>query len=55
MHRLGLGLYSHFKELLGNGVKAHVNSMGKIHSTGGSEEDGTRHAASVGTANPTHY
>ena len=31
--RLDLGLYSHPKEFLGNGVKTHVNSRGKIPST----------------------
>ena len=35
MHRLNLGLYSHPKEFLGNGVRARVNSKGKIPSTGG--------------------
>ena len=34
MHRLELGLYSHPKELWWNGVRAHVNSKGKIPSTG---------------------
>ena len=29
MHRLDLGLYSHPKEFLGNGVRTHVNSKGK--------------------------
>ena len=29
MHRLDLDLYSHPKEFLGNGVRTHVNSMGK--------------------------
>ena len=33
VHRLVLGLYSHPKELLGNGVRTHVNSKGKILST----------------------
>ena len=34
MHRLHLGLYFHPKEFWGNGVRTHVNSKGKIHSTG---------------------
>ena len=34
VHRLDLGLYSHPKEFLGNGVRTHVKSMGKIPSTG---------------------
>ena len=34
VHRLDLGLYSHPKEFLGNGVRTHVNSKGKILSTG---------------------
>ena len=34
VHRLELGLYSHWKEFLGNGVRTHVNSKGKIPSTG---------------------
>ena len=33
VHRLDLGLHSHPKEFLGNGVKIHVNSEGKILST----------------------
>ena len=33
MHRLDLGLYSHPKEFFGNGVRTHVTSKGKIHST----------------------
>ena len=32
--RLGLGLYSHPKVFWGNGVRTHVNSKGKILSTG---------------------
>ena len=42
VHRLDLGLYSHPKEFLGNGVRAHVNSkekipfIGKILPRGGS-------------------
>ena len=55
VHRLDLGLYFHPKEFWGNGVRTHVNSKGKIPSTGGSEEDGTRDAASGSTASPTHY
>ena len=34
VHKLDLGLYSHPKESLGNGVRTHVNSKGKIPSTG---------------------
>ena len=34
MHRLNLVLYSHPKEFWGNGVRTHVNSKGKIPSTG---------------------
>ena len=33
VHRLDLGLYSHPKEVLGNGVRTHHNSKGKIPST----------------------
>ena len=33
VHRLDLGLYSHPKEILGNRVRAHVNSKEKIPST----------------------
>ena len=33
MHRLDLGLYSHPKEFLGNGLQTHVNSKRKIIST----------------------
>ena len=35
VHRLDLGLNSHQKEFLGNGVRTHFNSKGKIPSTGG--------------------
>ena len=34
MHRLDLNLYCHPKEFLGNGVRTHDNSKGKIPSTG---------------------
>ena len=34
VHRLDFGLYSHPKEFWGNGVGTHVNSKGKIPSTG---------------------
>ena len=34
VHRLDLGLHSHPKEFWGNGVRTHVNSKGKIPSTG---------------------
>ena len=53
-----LGLYSHPKELLGNGVGAHIDSNGKIPSTSkkfSSDEDRTHDAASSRTASPTHY
>ena len=53
--RLDLDLYSHLKDLLGNGVRTHVNSKGKIPSTGGSEEDRTCDTASRRTTRPTHY
>ena len=33
VHRLDLGLCSHLKEFLGNGVRTHANSQGKILST----------------------
>ena len=29
VHRLDIGLYSHLKEFLGNGVRTHVDSKGK--------------------------
>ena len=38
VHRLDLGLYSHPKKILENGVRTHVNSKGKIPSTGGLKE-----------------
>ena len=38
MHRLDFRLYSHLKEFLGNGVRTHVNFMGKVLSTGGLEK-----------------
>ena len=47
-HRLNLDLYYHLKEFTGNGVRTHVNSKGKIPSTGGSEEGWTHDAASSG-------
>ena len=53
MHRLGLGLYSHLKEFLENGVRTHVNSKGQIPSTG-SSEDRTHDAASHRPVSPTH-
>ena len=34
VHRLDLGLYSHPKEFWGNGIRTHVNSKGKVPSTG---------------------
>ena len=33
VHRLDPSIYSHLKEFLGNGVRTHVNSKGKIPST----------------------
>ena len=53
--RLDLGLHTYPKEFWGNGVRTHVNSKGKIASTGGSDEDQIRTAASCRTASPTHY
>ena len=41
--------------VLGRGVRIHVNSKGKIPSTGGSEEVWTCDTASCRTACPTHY
>ena len=55
VHRLDLGLYSHPKEFLGNGVRTHAYFDGKISSTGGSEKDRTRGAPSGRTVSPTHY
>ena len=37
--RLDLSLYSNQNEFLGNGVRTHANSKGKIPSTGSSEEN----------------
>ena len=51
---IDLGLHSHPKEFWVNGVRTHVNSKGNIPSTGGSEEDRTRNAASRMTVSPTH-
>ena len=39
---------------LGNGVRSHANSKGKIPSTRGPEEGGTHDAASRRTASPAH-
>ena len=58
VRRLDLGLYSRPDEVLGNGIRTHVNSKGKIPSTRNnfsSEEDRTQDAASSRTASPTHY
>ena len=41
--------------ILGNGVRTHVNSKGKVPCTRGSEEDWTRDTALYRTASPTHY
>ena len=54
-HRLDLGLYSHPAEFMGNGVRNHVNSKGKIPSTRRSEKGRTCDAALRRTANPIHY
>ena len=55
VHWLDLGLYSHPKEFWGNEVRTHVNSKGKIPSTGSSEEGRPCDAALHRTASPTHY
>ena len=55
VHRLDLGLHSHPREILGNGVRTYVNSMRKIPSTRGSEKSRSIDAASRRTASPTHY
>ena len=55
VHRLDLGFHSNPKEFMGNGVRSHVNSEGKISSTGGSEEVRTCDAAPRRTTSPTHY
>ena len=39
--RVTFSLCSHLKEFLGNGVRTHVNSKGKIPSTRGSEDGQT--------------
>ena len=49
---LDFGLYSHTKQFLGKGGRTHVNSKGKILSTGGSEEGRTLNAASRRKASP---
>ena len=56
-HRLDLGLYSHPKEFLGNGVRTHVNSKEKtcLPAKIFPEENRTLDAASSGTASPTHH
>ena len=48
-------VYTLIRKSLGNGVRTHVNSKGKIPSVGSSEEDQTHDDASRGTASPTHY
>ena len=58
VHRLDLGLYSHPKEFLRNGVRTHVNSKGKIplyRKKILSEEDRTHYSAPSRTASPTHH
>ena len=47
--------FHHSWWVLGNRVRTHVNSKGKIPSTEGSEQDWTCDAASCRTASPTHY
>ena len=42
VQRLDLSLYCHPEEFRGNGVRNHVNSKGKIPSTGGLEGNGVR-------------
>ena len=37
VYKLDLGLHSHPKEFVGNGVRTHVSPKGKIPSIGGSE------------------
>ena len=47
VHRLDFVLYSHSKEFLGNGVRTHANSEGKIPAAGNkfsSEDDQTQDA-----------
>ena len=55
VHRLDFSLYSHPKKFGGggDGVRTHINSKGKIPSTGGSEEGRTRDAVLHRTASPT--
>ena len=55
VHRLDLGLYSHPKEFLGNGVWTHVNSKGKIPSTENVPRGGSnpRHCGQRAQALPT--
>ena len=53
MHRLDFILSS--KRGLGNGVRTHVNSKGKILSTGGTEEGRILDFASCRTASPAEY
>ena len=54
VHWLDLGLYSHQKEVLGNAVRTHTNSKGKIPSTG-SSKDWTHDPTSHRTTSPIHY
>ena len=51
VHRLD----THPEEVLGNTVRAHVNSKVKLPSTTGSEEGRTSDTASPRIASPTHY
>ena len=55
VHRLDLGLYSHPKQFLGNGVRNHVNSKEKplLPEKFSSEENLTHDAVSSKTVSPT--
>ena len=56
VHRIDLSLYSHLKEFWGNGVSTHVNSKGKISSTGKILlQGGSKPASPSRTVSPTHY
>ena len=57
VHRLDLGLYSHPKEILGNGVRTILSPWEKssLPEKFSSEEDQTHDDASSTTASPTRY
>ena len=57
VHRLDLDLYSHPKEFLGNGVRAHVNLKGQspLPEKLSPEEDKTHDTALSRAGSPTHY